>query len=186
MDFRRRLAEAIKRKECSRADLAAALGVSVQAIGLVLSGDTRALTAENAAKAARFLGVDYYWLATGEGDIEPNTSWPIKRISVDRFLSLAPEDRAYVEGKIASAIEDCEGQKTTATKVDADQAGRATPAKSLTVDPPASEYAASGSSSVKPRRLSEVKLPEPHAGPSIITPKGQQRERSTNRKRGQK
>lgn len=54
-----------------RAKLAEALDVSVQAVGMVLSGKTRALTAENSAKAARFLKVDHYWLATGLGEPRP-------------------------------------------------------------------------------------------------------------------
>lgn len=54
-----------------RAKLADALDISVQAVGMVLAGKTRALTAENSAKAARFLKVDHYWLATGEGEPRP-------------------------------------------------------------------------------------------------------------------
>jgi transcriptional regulator with XRE-family HTH domain len=47
--------------------LAKELGISVQAIAQVLKGTTRAMTAENTAVAARFLGVNWFWLATGEG-----------------------------------------------------------------------------------------------------------------------
>ena len=56
--------------ETSRDALAKALDISVQAIAQVLKGTTRALTAENTVKAARFLGVDAYWLATGKGSPE--------------------------------------------------------------------------------------------------------------------
>lgn len=56
-----------------RAKLADALEISVQAVGMVLAGKTRALTAENSAKAARFLKVDHYWLATGEGEARPSS-----------------------------------------------------------------------------------------------------------------
>jgi transcriptional regulator with XRE-family HTH domain len=51
----------------ARRQLGEALGVSAAAISQVLTGSTRAMTAENTAKAARFLGVSIYWLATGEG-----------------------------------------------------------------------------------------------------------------------
>jgi transcriptional regulator with XRE-family HTH domain len=51
----------------TREDLAEALGISVSAIGQALNGKTRAFTAENTAMAARFLGVDWFWLATGRG-----------------------------------------------------------------------------------------------------------------------
>lgn len=47
--------------------LARELGVSVQAISQVLNGSTRAMTAANTALAAKFLGVSWFWLATGEG-----------------------------------------------------------------------------------------------------------------------
>jgi hypothetical protein len=47
--------------------LAERLGVSYQAARKALSGDTKALTAENNVKAARVLGVSSEWLATGDG-----------------------------------------------------------------------------------------------------------------------
>lgn len=54
-----------------RSKVAAAVGVSVQAVGQVISGTTKAFSAEKSAKAARFLAVDHYWLATGEGEPRP-------------------------------------------------------------------------------------------------------------------
>jgi transcriptional regulator with XRE-family HTH domain len=69
-----RLNQALTAARKTRAELAAALrkptgemGVSVSAIGQVLSGKTKMLTAENSALAARFLGVNHLWLATGLG-----------------------------------------------------------------------------------------------------------------------
>lgn len=52
-----------------RKDLAAALGISVQALGLVLRGESKSLTAENNAAAAKYLGVNPTWLATNEGEM---------------------------------------------------------------------------------------------------------------------
>lgn len=51
------------------------MGVSATAVSEALSGGTKSLTAENAARAARFLGVEVYWLCTGEGPMraEPGT-----------------------------------------------------------------------------------------------------------------
>ncbi len=63
----------------------------------MLTGSSKALTAENTAKAARFLRVDWYWLATGEGEMEPAPSWPIQRIPVDRYMHLEPADRGFVK-----------------------------------------------------------------------------------------
>lgn len=108
MDFNTRLAQAMEARQCSRATLAKELQVSVQAVGMVLSGDTRALTAENAAKAAKFLGVDYFWLATGEGSMEPRQSWPFPRVSLNRVLALSELDRAYIEGRLEQALEQVE------------------------------------------------------------------------------
>ena len=43
------------------------LGVSVSAVGQVLAGHSKSLTAENSALAAKFLGVNHSWLALGVG-----------------------------------------------------------------------------------------------------------------------
>lgn len=62
-----RLEEALKIAGRERKELCAAVGITLQALGQVISGKTKALTAENSARAARFLQVDHFWLATGEG-----------------------------------------------------------------------------------------------------------------------
>lgn len=65
--FGQRLALALARAQKSRKEIAEHLGVSVQSIGQVLKGPTVAMTADNSARSARFLGVSAFWLATGEG-----------------------------------------------------------------------------------------------------------------------
>lgn len=65
-----RLLIAMEVKNATRKDLATALGVSVQAVGDVLRGKSGAFTAENNAKAARHLGVNPNWLATGNGQMQ--------------------------------------------------------------------------------------------------------------------
>lgn len=67
--FGRRLARALGRAKKSRKELAKELGVSVQSIGQVINGPTIAMTADNSARSARFLGVSGFWLATGEGEM---------------------------------------------------------------------------------------------------------------------
>lgn len=42
-------------------------GISASSVHQVLRGQTKAHTAENCVRAARFLGVDPFWLATGQG-----------------------------------------------------------------------------------------------------------------------
>lgn len=56
----------------ARARLAGELEITVQALGKVLNGQSRSLTAENHMTAARFLRVDPWWLATGEGEARPS------------------------------------------------------------------------------------------------------------------
>ncbi len=58
----------------SRKQLSEALGISVQALGMVLRGETKSLTASNNDAAARHLGVTSTWLATGDGVAEISVS----------------------------------------------------------------------------------------------------------------
>lgn len=71
MSYGKRLERALKLAGKERKELADNINVSVQAIGQVIVGKTAALTAENSARAAKFLKVDHHWLATGEGVAHP-------------------------------------------------------------------------------------------------------------------
>lgn len=71
MSYGSRLEKAMELAEADRNGLAKAVGVSVQAIGMVLGGKSNAFAAENHARAAQFLSVDHFWLATGEGEPRP-------------------------------------------------------------------------------------------------------------------
>lgn len=73
MSYGKRLEEAIDLAQSSRQKLAASIKVSLQAIGDVINGKTKAFTAENNSRAARFLRVDTDWLATGDGDPRPRS-----------------------------------------------------------------------------------------------------------------
>lgn len=71
-----RLQTALTHAQKSVADLARHLvgpegdrGVSPSSVHQVLRGQTKAHTAENCVRAARFLQVDPFWLATGEGSM---------------------------------------------------------------------------------------------------------------------
>lgn len=70
LTYGQRLQHAITEKKSSRAAVAKAVGVSVQAVGQVIRGDTGAFTAENNAKAAKGLHINSHWLATGDGNME--------------------------------------------------------------------------------------------------------------------
>ena len=72
--FTQRLVAAFESNGSTRKALADVLvgpdgesGISVQAVGAQLNGKTKSMTAENLARAAKFLKVDAHWLATGEG-----------------------------------------------------------------------------------------------------------------------
>lgn len=67
--FGARLAAALEAAKKTRRELADHLLISVQAVGQAINGGR--FSAANAAKAARFLGVNWYWLATGEESPAP-------------------------------------------------------------------------------------------------------------------
>jgi transcriptional regulator with XRE-family HTH domain len=77
-DYAVRLAHALALAGKDANDLARELGVSYQAVMKALKGTTKALAADNNSKAARFLGVDPDWLATGEGSPR-SIRWPFTR-----------------------------------------------------------------------------------------------------------
>lgn len=84
-----RLQAALERKKVSRADLAKAIGRSPQAIGQVINGTTKALTAENNSLAAIYLGINPDWLATGEGEMVLAGS----RVEPPNIVTLPPARR---------------------------------------------------------------------------------------------
>ena len=68
MTYASRLEQALAGANVSIADFARAMGLTYQAVSKVLKGTTKSLTAANNDKAAKLLGVDPGWLATGEGN----------------------------------------------------------------------------------------------------------------------
>jgi transcriptional regulator with XRE-family HTH domain len=99
MQYKSRLLAAMKLAEVDRKQLAVGIGVSVQAVGQVLTGTTRALTAENSAKAARFLKVDAHWLATGEGEARPPMMQERAALSADAVAHAAAYDQLMPDEK---------------------------------------------------------------------------------------
>lgn len=82
--FAERLARAMTVAGKNRNELAKVLrsttgkmGISPSGIGQLLDGKSKSMTAENCARAARFLGVNSYWLATGEGSIAEPANLPL-------------------------------------------------------------------------------------------------------------
>jgi hypothetical protein len=74
------------------------LGVTRQAITKLLDGGSKEMGANNNARAARSLGVDPIWLATGEGIARPGdfqVRWH-ERTLIEQFRELPPEDQEDV------------------------------------------------------------------------------------------
>ena len=86
----------------TRAELAAALEITVQAVGEVVRNGSSSFSVPNHYKAAAFLGVDHYWLATGEGTM--------------RIVKAAPKDPRIVHA--VNVLEAMSGtQLDTAMKI---------------------------------------------------------------------
>lgn len=110
--FDERLSQALKSAGKTAADLAPRLrsstgemGVSKQAVHQALNGDTKSMTAENVARAARFLGCDFYWLATGEQPAEePDNQWPFEAIDRAAFTALTERQKGEVEKAAMDAL----------------------------------------------------------------------------------
>ncbi len=85
-------------------DLAQALGVSYTAVAKMLGRDKQ-FSAINSAKAAKFLGVDHFWLATGEGDKHNMDHWPFPDIDRARFNALSLRQQIEIQGVVRERIE---------------------------------------------------------------------------------
>lgn len=85
-----RLGWALEWSGRSGAELARHLGVTKSAVYQVVGGKSAALTAANSSRAARWLGVDHHWLATGEGVSKAASLSPMA-IDVAKQFDTVPE-----------------------------------------------------------------------------------------------
>ncbi len=76
------------------------LGVTYQAIRKLELGTSKSLSAENNVRAARFLDVDAFWLATGEGQPRPQQPWPFPMILPSQWAQLDADFRRQVENNV--------------------------------------------------------------------------------------
>lgn len=111
MTYGERLLEAITSSGASRSQLADAIGKSVQAVGQVILGKSSAFTAENHARAARFLKVDAFWLATGEGSSSEADEWPFPEISREDIEKLTDSQKEQLQGAVLILMIRFAGQK---------------------------------------------------------------------------
>lgn len=127
VDYWERLSEALKYAGVTVKQLQDHLSVSYQAMKKLEDGKTKSLTAENNAKAARYLGVDSYWLATGQGEkvkamgthtatepigIYKVIQWPFEAVTPDQYDRLGERQKGMVEGYVRGLLESApESQK---------------------------------------------------------------------------
>ena len=104
---------------CAMHELAAAVGITYQAVAKLWSDSSKAFTASNNARAASHLKVNSDWLATGIGEMrpEPRLDWPFARVDRLRWDKCNDVDRGYIQSALNRAMEDCEGNRARAAEV---------------------------------------------------------------------
>lgn len=105
MTYGERLDAAIKLAGSSRKLVAKAAGLTEQAIGQCIRGETEFLKVESSARVAAFLDVDHFWLATGEGKSRPDRAWPFELFYRSDFMLLSTKEREDAENALAGAIQ---------------------------------------------------------------------------------
>lgn len=113
MSYATRLQLALDHSKLSRVAFAESIGISAQAVSQVLNGQTKSLSAENSAKAAKELGVDHYWLATGDGSMSSCYSATAMRAAqlIDSIESV--QIQHYLVSVIANVIAIAEIQQNS-------------------------------------------------------------------------
>lgn len=112
VEYRDRLAAAMKAASISASQLAEGLNTSYQAVKKVIDGKSSAFNAANNAIAARMLGVSSDWLALGDGQKDRGAlatpavanDWPFPEIPEDQVRKLAPTQLNSLQGALALAI----------------------------------------------------------------------------------
>lgn len=89
-----------KARGLSQVDLAARLGVDQSTVSDIERG--AGFSAEVLMKLAEHLETSAALIMHGHDE----AVWPFRRVDLTDFLALSPEQRAYVEGRLQSAIED--------------------------------------------------------------------------------
>lgn len=85
--------------------LAAAIGVTRQAVDKVLKGTSKAFSAENHFPAARALGVDPGWLAEGSTAPVHAEPWPLPSVPPPQWRAMTAIDRARIDAYAFSLLE---------------------------------------------------------------------------------
>jgi hypothetical protein len=100
LEHKDRLREALALASKTAGNLQKELGISPAAMTYLLDGATKSFNAANNAKAARYLDVDAYWLATGEGQPRPQQPWPFPMVLPSQWAQLDADFRRQVENNV--------------------------------------------------------------------------------------
>lgn len=100
VEYKERLIEAMALATRTTKDLQRHLGVTYQAMKSLEDGKTKALSVENNARAARYLEVDAFWLATGEGSARPLSPWPFPMVLPSQWAQLDADFRRQLENNV--------------------------------------------------------------------------------------
>lgn len=82
-----RLTVAISRAKLTKAELARRVGISAPSVNGWFTGKAKFLRGENLLAAAKALGVDEGWLATGKGQMEPKSGHRVEEASAEYGIS---------------------------------------------------------------------------------------------------
>ena len=102
MNYGERLQHALNRAGRTRKQLAASIGISPQAVGMVLNGAEgaeRKLSAVNNEKAAAYLGVSRLWLLTGEDEPDRQPQ-KIAGIGLDALIEMLPRNDLLLRAQV--------------------------------------------------------------------------------------
>lgn len=100
LEHKDRIKQALELANKTASNLQKELGVSPAAMTYLLDGSTKSFNAANNAKAARFLDVDAFWLATGEGSPRPLHPWPFPMILPSQYAQLDSDFRRQIENNV--------------------------------------------------------------------------------------
>ena len=100
LEHKERIQAALALASKTSVELRKELGISSAAMKFLLEGTTKGFTAANNARAARFLDVDAFWLATGEGRPRPQQPWPFPMILPSQWAQLDADFRRQVENNV--------------------------------------------------------------------------------------
>ncbi len=126
VEFRDRLKAAMGHANVKREWLMSRLNVSRVAIDKLLDGRSKSMTAKRCAITARLLKVNYFWFATGQGEMladappevqiggvffvaenspPPYNSWPMTTITQREYCTLTERQQGHIEGQIRAMLD---------------------------------------------------------------------------------